>query len=125
MIWLARICVALAGLFSLAMGAAAFLSPEQLGQTLGVSALSPLGLNSMRADFGSFFLASAIACGFALFARKPDWLWGAMTLYLIAVIGRVIGVAIDGAPADVAQPIIIELVLVAFLAFGARTLGRA
>jgi hypothetical protein len=125
MIWLARICVALAGLFSLAMGATAFLSPEQLGQTLGVGALTPLGLNSMRADFGSLFLASAIACGLALFARKPDWLLGAMTLYLIAVIGRVIGVAIDGAPADVAQPIIIELVLVAFLAFGARTLRRA
>jgi ABC-type multidrug transport system permease subunit len=96
-----------------------------LGAALGINAATPLGLNSIRADLGAFFLASAIACGLALFAKKPNWLWGAMSLYLIAVIGRVLGVVIDGAPAGVAQPIIIELVIVAMLGFGARTLGRS
>lgn len=125
MIWVARIGVVLAGLFSLAMGAMAFLDPTQLGAALGINAATPLGLNSIRADLGAFFLASAIACGLALFTRRPNVLWGAMTLYLIAVIGRILGVAIDGAPAGVAQPIIIELVIVAMLGFGARTLGRS
>lgn len=124
MIWIARICVVLAGLFSLAMGVMAFISPEQLGAALGISALSPIGVNSMRADFGSFFLASFIACALALFAGRASWLWGAAALYAIAVVGRFVGILVDGAPEGIAQPVIIELLLVAMLSFGARTLAR-
>ena len=124
MIWIARIGVVLAGLFSLAMGAMAFASPEQVGTALGIGALSPIGVNSMRADLGSFFLASAIACALALFAGRASWLWGAATLYAIAVIGRFVGIVVEGAPEGIAQPVIIELVLVALLVFGARTLSR-
>jgi len=124
MIWIARICAVLAGLFSLAMGLMAFMSPEQLGTALGMGALSPIGVNSMRADLGSFFLASAIACALALFAGRASWLWGAALLYAIAVIGRFVGIIVDGAPEGIAQPVIIELVLVAMLVFAARTLAR-
>lgn len=124
MIWIARIAVVLAGLFSLAMGLMAFASPTELGETLGIGALSPLGLNSLRADLGAFFLASALAALLALFAGRPNWLWGAATLYGLAAIGRIIGVVADGAPEGVVQPIVIELVAVALFAFGAKTLGR-
>ena len=124
MIWIARIGVVLAGLFSLAMGAMAFASPEQVGTALGIGALSPIGVNSMRADLGSFFLASAIACALAIFAGRASWLWGAATLYAIAVIGRFVGIVVEGAPEGIAQPVIIELVLVALLVFGAWTLSR-
>ena len=124
MIWVARIGVALAGLFSLALGAKAFIAPEQLGAMLGLAALSPLGVNAMRADMGAFFLASAIACALALFAGRASWLWGAATLYAIAVTGRIVGIIVEGAPEGVMQPVIIELALVAMLVFGARTLTR-
>lgn len=125
MIWIARIVVALAGLFSLAMGVMAFASPTEAGQALGLGALSPLGLNALRADIGSFFLTAALACIVALFANKPSALWAAASLYGVAVIGRFIGVIVDGAPEGVAQPIIVELVMVAFLVFGAKVLKRA
>lgn len=124
MVWIARIAVALAGLFSLAMGLMAFASPAELGEMLGLGALSPLGLNSLRADLGAFFLASAIASLLALFAGRPNWLWGAAALYGLAVIGRGLGVILEGAPEGVVQPIVIELVAVAFFIFGAKTLGR-
>ncbi|MDR3499611.1 MAG: DUF4345 family protein [Parvibaculum sp.] len=125
MIWVARIGVALAGLFSLAMGGMAWASPAQLGATLGLGALTPLGLNALRADLGAFFLASAIACALALFARRPNWLWGAALLYGLAVTARFIGIAVDGPPEGVAAPVIVELVLVALLVFGARKLPQA
>ena len=125
MIWLARIGVALAGLFSLAMGGMAWVSPTQLGEMLGLGALSPLGLNALRADLGALFLASAIACALALFAKRPNWLWGAATLYGLAVVARLIGVLVDGAPEGVAAAMIVELVLVALLVFGAKKLPRA
>lgn len=124
MIWAARIGVALAGLFSLIMGSMAILTPVDLGNALGLAAQGPLGLNSLRADMGAFFLASAIACGLALFASRPQWLWGAAALYGLAVIGRFIGIVVEGPPAGVIQPVVIELVLVALLVFGAKKLSR-
>ncbi|MEP2827963.1 DUF4345 family protein [Parvibaculum sp.] len=124
MIWLGRISVALVGLFSLAMGLMAFAQPTQLGEALGLGALSPLGLNSLRADLGGFFLASALAAVLALFAGKPQWIWGAAVLYGFAVIGRFLGVMVEGAPEGVVQPIVIELVLVALSILGAKTLAR-
>ncbi|MEQ8326798.1 MAG: DUF4345 family protein [Parvibaculum sp.] len=124
MIWIGRIAVALVGLFSLAMGLMAFAQPVQLGEMLGLGALSPLGGNSLRADLGAFFLASALAALLALFAGRAQWMWGAAALFGLAVIGRILGVAVDGAPEGVVQPIVIELVLVALSVFGAKTLGR-
>ncbi|MEQ9153510.1 MAG: DUF4345 family protein [Parvibaculaceae bacterium] len=124
MIWIGRIAVALVGLFSLAMGLMAFAQPVQLGEMLGLGALSPLGGNSLRADLGAFFLASALAALLALFAGRAQWMWGAAALFGLAVIGRILGVAVDGAPEGVVQPIVIELVLVALSVFGAKTLAR-
>src|SRR3546814_11350533 len=91
----------------------AWASPTQLGAMLGLGALSPLGLNALRADLGSFFLASAIACALALFAKRPNWLWGAALLYGLAVTARLIGVIVDGPPEGIASALIVELVLVA------------
>ncbi|MEP0708475.1 MAG: DUF4345 family protein [Parvibaculum sp.] len=125
MIWIGRIAVALVGLFSLAMGLMAFAQPVQLGEMLGLGALSPLGGNALRADLGAFFLASALAALLALFAGRAQWMWGAAALYGLAVIGRILGVAVDGAPEGAAQPIIIELVLVALSVFGAKALSRS
>ncbi|MEQ8378956.1 DUF4345 family protein [Parvibaculum sp.] len=125
MIWIGRIAVALVGLFSLAMGLMAFAQPVQLGEMLGLGALSPLGGNALRADLGAFFLASALAALLALFAGRAQWMWGAAALYGLAVIGRILGVAVDDAPEGVAQPIIIELVLVALSVFGAKALSRS
>ena len=124
MIWIGRIAVALVGLFSLAMGLMAFAQPVQLGEMLGLGALPPLGGNSLRADLGAFFLASALAALLALFAGRAQWMWGAAALFGLAVIGRILGVAVDGAPEGVVQPIYIELVLVALYVFGAKTPGR-
>ena len=125
MTWIARIAIALVGLFSLGMGLMALSSPVQLGNTLGIGALTPLGLNSLRADLGAFFLASAIASFLALFFGRANWMWGVACLYGLAVLGRFLGIAVDGAPEGIAQPVTVELVLVVLSVFGARTLGRS
>ena len=125
MVWVARIGVALAGLFSLLMGVQAFLTPVALGQMLGLGALSPLGQNALRADLGSFFLASAVAVVLALFTKRPHWLYGAALLYGLAVTGRLLGVLVEGAPEGVAVPMAVEAVLVVLLVFGAKKLPSA
>ena len=62
---------------------------------------------------------------FTTTSRRPNWLWGAALLYGLAVTARFIGIAVDGPPEGVAAPVIVELVLVALLVFGARKLPQA
>jgi hypothetical protein len=124
MIWIARIAAALVGLFSLAMGVMVILSPVEAGESLGIGALSPIGLNALRADIGAFFLASAVASGAALFGGRPHWLMGAAVLYGLAFLGRVLGVAVDGAPEGIATPLVVEFTMVVLSVFAARRLAR-
>lgn len=124
MIWLARVGVTLAGLFSLAMGLFFWADPMKAGGVLGLTSLDPLGTNSLRADLAAFFLVNFIACALALFHGKAHWLYGSALVFGLAVFGRFIGIVVDGPPAGIAQPVIIELVLVALLVFGARQLGK-
>lgn len=124
MIWIARIAAALVGLFSLGVGAMMILSPAEMGEGLGLGALSPLGLNALRADIGAFFLASALASGMALFGGRPHWLFGAAVLYGLAFLGRLFGIAVDGAPEGIATPLVVEFTMVVLAVFAARTLNR-
>lgn len=122
MLWVARILVGLAGVFSLAMGLNAWIAPQRLGAALGITGVGDMGINSLRADLGAFFLASAIVCGAALLAGRVRWLYMAALLYGLAAAGRIIGVLAAGAPDGVAGAIVVEVALVAVLLFGARTL---
>jgi len=124
MIWIARIAAALVGLFSLVAGAMMILSPAEMGESLGLGALSPLGLNALRADIGAFFLASAVAAGVALFGRRPQWLLGAAVLYGLALLGRIFGVVVDGVPEGIVQPLVVEFTMVVLSVFAAKALAR-
>lgn len=124
MIWIARIAAALVGLFSLGMGVMVILSPVAAGENLGIGALSPIGLNALRADIGAFFLASAVASGAALFGGRSHWLHGAAVLYGLAFLGRVFGVVVDGAPEGIATPLVVEATMVVLSVFAAKALAR-
>jgi|TARA_R110002020_G_scaffold83397_1_gene206864 predicted signal transduction protein with EAL and GGDEF domain len=124
MIWLARVGVTLAAIFSLAMGLLFWADPMKAGAVLGLTSLNPLGTNSLRADLAAFFLVTFIACTLALLRGKAHWLYGSALVFGLAVFGRFIGIIVDGPPVGIAQPVIIELVLVAILIFGARQLSK-
>lgn len=123
MIWIARITAALVLLFCLAMALLAYVDPAKSAEALGMSAQTGLGLNTYRADVGALFMVNAIACMGALFAGKQSWMLAPLAVFGLAVLGRLAGVLIDGAPEGVATPIVVELVLVAFSAFSLRKLA--
>ncbi|WP_027840739.1 hypothetical protein [Pyruvatibacter mobilis] len=126
MLWIARITVALALLFSLLMGVQTFFMPEQAALALGFGTdLTDMGWNTFRGDIGAFFLAAAIFTALGLFAGRPSALYGAALLYGLALTGRVLGIIMAGAPEGIATPLVIEAVMVVILVFGARTLARA
>ena len=124
MIWIARIAALLVGLFSLVAGAMTLISPVEMGESLGIGALSDIGRNALRADMGAFFLGSAIASAAALFGGRPQWILGAAVLYGLAAAGRILGVIVDGAPEGVMQPIVVEITMVVLSLFAARMLAR-
>ncbi|MDP1628469.1 MAG: DUF4345 family protein [Parvibaculum sp.] len=124
MIWIARIAAALVGLFSLVVGAMVIMSPAEMGESLGIGALSPLGLNALRADIGAFFLASAVAASAALFGGRPHWLLGAAVLYGLAFLGRILGIVVDGVPEGIVQPLVVEFTMVVLSVFAAKGLAR-
>jgi hypothetical protein len=119
---LARIVVGLIAAFSLVMGLSALLAPEQVAQSLGFGALDAMGLNSLRADVGGFFLASAVFCAAGMRRGYAGWILGAALLYGLAALGRITGVAMAGAPEGVFAPIAVEIILVALLLGSARVL---
>lgn len=124
MIWIARVGVALAGLFSLAMGLLFWADPARAGSALGLAGIDALGENSLRADLAAFFLVNFTACALALFRGQAHWLYGSALVFGLAVFGRFIGIIVDGPPPGIAQPVIIELVLIGLLLLGARQLGQ-
>ena len=71
MLWIARITVTLALLFSLLMGVQTFFMPEQAALALGFGTdLTDMGWNTFRGDIGAFFLAAAIFTALGLFAGQ-------------------------------------------------------
>jgi hypothetical protein len=49
---------------------------------------------------------------------------GAAVLYGLAFLGRVLGVAVDGAPEGIATPLVVEFTMVVLSVFAARRLAR-
>lgn len=126
MLWIARIAVTLALLFSLLMGVQTFIMPEQSALALGFGTELPeMGWSTFRGDIGAFFLAAAIFAALGLFAGRPAVLYGAALLYGLALTGRIIGIVMAGAPEGIATSLIMEAVMVLIFVFGARTLSRA
>lgn len=122
MIWIGRGAGALVFLFSLLLGAAALIVPDRAALQLGFVPLSEMGRNSVRADIVALAWTSAILCAGGLFVGRGRWFLGAATIFGIAVSGRILDVIVSGPPDGVAQPIIIELILVACALIAARLL---
>ncbi len=122
MVWLARIGVALVGLFSAMMAMMALVLPARVAATLGLVTDAGLGMNTVRADIGAFFLLSFACCVGALFAGKRGWLLAPLALFGFAVLGRILDILLLGPPEGIVQPVVVELVAVALLALGLRKL---
>lgn len=97
------------------MGSLAYLSPDIIGGILGVSADNAAGRGAISGDFGAAFLTGAACAALALFKGKSKLLLVPITLFGLTILGRLFEASSSGLGGGAAQPIIIELVLVAML----------
>lgn len=122
---IARGLVALVGLFNLVIGGGFFIHTEKAGENFFLKANSIQGIATMRADMTSFFLVAALFALYGAWKGKANALLVPACLFGIALFGRFVSLAMDGASPTAFEPMIAEAVMIAVLLFGYRTLGKS
>lgn len=108
-------------LLGLVMGMLALFAPDRLADALGgFEATGPVGQATLRADLAAFFLTGALGGAMALFKGRRDWLWAPLSLFGMAVVGRLIDGVLSGFASGAFQPIMVELVMCGLILFAMR-----
>jgi len=122
---ISRVMVGLVGLLAVLGAVQVWVSPAAFAGRLGLSAADSLGLATLRADLGGFFgVAGALALAAALRDRR-SLLIAPLIALAIALVGRLVTLAIAGYSPNMLAPIIVEAVLLAILALGRRGLSHS
>lgn len=115
--------VVLVGLFNLVMAGRFLFQTVKVGEEFFLTSIGIQGIATMRADMTSFFLVAAIFALYGAWKGKAAPLLVPICLFAIALFGRFISLAIDGASPTAFAPMIAEAVMIAILLFGYRALG--
>ena len=115
---LLRAAVGLTGLFLLAIGIAAFLDPIGTGAKLGLVGIASLGLATLRADLGAFFVGGGALAIAAAIKRAPLLLTAPMLSIGLALLGRFMALAVTPFDRTMVPPMVAEVVMVGIFAAG-------
>lgn len=103
------------GLFFILLGLGFLLQPAETGGAMGVAAASPLGSATMRADLFSFFGIAGICMMWGAWKRSGDILLVPAIMMALAILGRIVSAATDGAYDGFYRPILAEAAIFALL----------
>lgn len=115
-----RALVGVSGALSCLMALALWLSMDALLPRMGIQmsdlADGLVGRATVRADIAGLFGGMGLAMLIASLRQSRAWTEAALLFVSIAFTGRLVGLALDGAPAAVIPPIVVEAIAVALLA---------
>jgi len=118
-----RLLVGAFALLFLVMGAGFLFDPAGSAAGLAVTPEGVHGLNTLRGDMAGLFLGSTVLLILGLVRREATWLLAVVVLMVVIALGRLVGFALDGAPAQ--ETIVafgFEVVIAAVLLLAARKL---
>lgn len=115
-----RILVGLVGLFNAVIGLGFMLRPVELAGKFALSPIGTQGLATLRADFPAFFLGVSAFALAGAWSTRADLLRVPMLLLGLALFGRCIALAVDGAGPDAVAPMVVEVAMLAILFIAAR-----
>lgn len=118
-----RAAIALVGLFNLAIGLGFLIDPARLGANFFLLPASIQGLATMRADFTAFFMTGGAFALYGAWHGRAEPLSTPLLLLALALIGRCIGIAIDGASPTAHEPVVAEAAMIAILLAGRHILS--
>ena len=126
-VWTARILAGAYAVLFLYLGLGTMFAPAGIMAEFGLEATGIGGTSAVRADFGAFFIGTAIM-GLAGLVRDPRWLLGAAMMVGLAFVGRAIGTTMESTPdpfaAGVGQSMVVEAIGFAIFVLGWFILRR-
>jgi hypothetical protein len=113
-----RVAVALTGLLLLVIGVGAWLDPSNTGAKLGLAGVGGLGMATLRADLGAFFMGGGALAIAAAVSRAPLLLTAPTLLIGLALLGRCLALAVTPFEHAMLPPMAAEAVMLAIFAAG-------
>jgi hypothetical protein len=111
-----------AGLLFLFMGVSFLLDPVASGTDFGLTPDSAHGLATIRADMTAFFVVGSVCMMIGAWRRNGDLLLVPAGLFGVALLGRFVGLAVDGPWDQYWQPMVVEGAMVILLLIASRVL---
>ena len=122
MIGLARVAAVLVGLFGLALGLWFFVKTPDAAAAFFVQPQGAAGEATLRADMSSFFLIGAAWAFYAAWSKRGAALLVPGALYMVAIAGRAVNLAVNGVFPGAILPMIVEAMLIVLCVFGYKAL---
>lgn len=110
-----QIMTGLAALMLFGLGMTSMFVPAKMVKNFSVEPIGTAGLSTIRSVAGGLFLASFGLIAFGLATGQTESYLAVAILMAAVVIGRFVGLAVDGFDKSVVPPIIVELVIISIL----------
>jgi len=115
MLLLLKILLGLIGAILLYLSANWMFSPQKIMRQHDLESSSATGYNFIRGDIGGILLAGTIFIGLFLYHGREYWLYPGVIIISTVILGRVIGLIIDGHSKKGIQAIIVEVIIISLM----------
>ena len=122
MITIVRIALFGLGVLTLPLAAGFLLTPARVALRLGLEPTGPVGLSTLRGDFFALFLMFGLSAIFASVRNRSDVLIIPMIMIAVIILGRLFSAVVDGSGPEALPLIAVEVVMLAIVFLGYRTL---
>lgn len=121
---LSKAVIFIFGVMFLALALQLYFIPHTALQLFSISYSDSAGLSTIRGDLGGLFFSLAIFLLLGLREQQRHWLVVSVAIIGFIILGRVVGILIDGNTAYVLAIITIELVIMAMISVAYRVLKK-
>ncbi len=118
-----RLLIGLIGFLSTLMMASLWFKMDALFGQLGLTPSGLVGRATIRADLAGLFGSIGLFSLMAAVRESRTWALGALVATSTAIVGRLVGVVLDGSGPGVWSPVIVEAVIILLL-LAARQIWR-
>lgn len=107
-----QVLVAISCLFLVFLGARTMFAPHSMVAIIAIKPEGAAGLNTMRGFLGGLLIGSSIVLTAGLVTGNTIFFLAVATVMGTVIIGRLIGIAIDGFDKKMTFPLIAEIIMV-------------
>jgi hypothetical protein len=122
LITIVRIVLLGLGVLTLPLAAGFLLAPARVALRLGLEPTGPVGLSTLRGDFFALFLMFGLSAIYASVRNRSDVLIIPMIMIAVIILGRLFSAVVDGSGPEALPLIAVEVVMLAIVFLGYRTL---